>query len=47
MKSLYELVAPYDSVSLIGMCKNAGKTTTLNQLIAELKRNGVSLVLHQ
>ena len=42
MKSLYELVAPYDSVSLIGMCKNAGKTTTLNQLIAELKRNGVS-----
>ena len=39
MKSLYELVAPYDSVSLIGMCKNAGKTTTLNQLIAELKRN--------
>ena len=38
MKSLYELVAPYDSVSLIGMCKNAGKTTTLNQLIAELKR---------
>lgn len=42
MKSLYELVAPYNSVSLIGMCKNAGKTTTLNQLIAELKQNGVS-----
>lgn len=42
MKSLYELVAPYTSVSLIGMCKNAGKTTTLNQLIAELKQNGVS-----
>lgn len=42
MKSLYELVAPYESVSLIGMCKNAGKTTTLNQLIAELKQNGVS-----
>lgn len=42
MKSLYELVAPYESVSLIGMCKNAGKTTTLNQLIAELKRNGIS-----
>ena len=41
MKSLYELVAPYDSVSLIGMCKNAAKTTTLNQLIAELKRNEV------
>lgn len=42
MKSLYELVAPYESVSLIGMCKNAGKTTTLNQLIAELKQNGIS-----
>lgn len=42
MKSLYELVAPYTSVSLIGMCKNAGKTTTLNKLIAELKQNGVS-----
>lgn len=42
MKSLYELVAPYESVSLIGMCKNAGKTTTLNQLISELRRNGVT-----
>lgn len=42
MKSLYELVAPYESVSLIGMCKNAGKTTTLNQLIAELKQKKVS-----
>ncbi len=42
MKSLYELVAPYESVSLIGMCKNAGKTTTLNQLIAELKQNGIT-----
>lgn len=42
MKSLYELVAPYTSVSLIGMCKNAGKTTTLNKLIAELKQNGIS-----
>ena len=46
MKSLYELVAPYDSVSLIGMCKNAGKTTTLNQLIAELKRNGAVSYTH-
>lgn len=42
MKSLYELVAPYASVSLIGMCKNAGKTTTLNKLIAELKQSGIS-----
>ncbi len=25
MKSLYELVAPYDSVSLIGMCKKCRK----------------------
>ena len=48
MKSLYELVAPYDSVSLIGMCKNAGKTTTLNQLIAEAETaTGFLLVLHR
>lgn len=30
---LYELIKPYSSVSVIGMCKNAGKTTVLNRLI--------------
>lgn len=42
MKTLRELVSPYESVSFIGMCKNAGKTTAFNQLIAELKMVGVS-----
>ena len=42
MKTLFELVSPYESVSFIGMCKNAGKTTTFNQLITELRQNGVS-----
>ena len=37
MKSLYELVAPYDSVSLIGMCKNAGKPAC----------NGLKMLLYQ
>ena len=31
---LFELVTPYKSISIIGMCKNAGKTTVLNELIA-------------
>ena len=42
MKTLRELVSPYESVSFIGMCKNAGKTTTFNQLIGELKAGGIS-----
>ena len=33
--SLYERIAAYRSVSIIGMCKNAGKTTALNGLIRE------------
>ena len=41
MESLYERVRPYRSVSLIGMCKNAGKTTTMNRLIRELREAGV------
>lgn len=31
--TLTQLIAPYRSISLIGMCKNAGKTTALNQII--------------
>ncbi len=31
--SLTQLIAPYKSISIIGMCKNAGKTTVLNQLL--------------
>ncbi len=30
---LYDLIEPYNSISIIGMCKNAGKTTVLNGLI--------------
>lgn len=42
MKSLRELVSPYESVSFIGMCKNAGKTTTFNQLVKELREGKVT-----
>lgn len=37
---LYELVKPYSSVSTIGMCKNAGKTTVLNSLIGACQAHG-------
>ena len=33
MGGLFELVHGYKSLSIIGMCKNAGKTTALNSLI--------------
>lgn len=42
MKTLRELVSPYESVSFIGMCKNAGKTTTFNRLIGELREKNIS-----
>lgn len=34
--TLSSLLEPYRSVSIIGMCKNAGKTTVLNQIIREM-----------
>ena len=37
--TIRELIAPYASVSIIGMCKNAGKTTVLNEIIRELSRD--------
>ncbi len=40
-ESLFEKVMPYDSVSVIGMAKNAGKTTVLNSLIRECRRSGI------
>ena len=43
--TLRELIAPYTSVSIIGMCKNAGKTTVLNQIIRELSAAGCVLGL--
>lgn len=38
---LIEHIAGVRSVSIIGMCKNAGKTTVLNRLIGELNDAGV------
>ena len=35
---LCQLIEPYRCVSVIGMCKNAGKTTVLNQIIRESAR---------
>ena len=34
--TLSELIRPYRSISIIGMCKNAGKTTVLNQIVREV-----------
>lgn len=45
MTTLTGLIAPYRSVSIIGMCKNAGKTTALNQIIREAAQNGTVLGL--
>ncbi len=42
---LYELLASFESVSFIGMCKNAGKTTALNRMIQELHRAGEAAAL--
>lgn len=36
---LYRLIQPYKSISIIGMCKNAGKTTVLNGLIRACDAN--------
>lgn len=43
--TLSELIRPYRSVSIIGMCKNAGKTTVLNQIIREATGSGRVLAL--
>ena len=42
---LFDLVAPYTTVCLAGMCKNAGKTTALGALIRGAGARGVSLAL--
>ena len=43
--AISELIRPYRSVSIIGMCKNAGKTTVLNRIIQEAAGNGRTLAL--
>lgn len=42
---LYTLTEEYNSVSIIGMCKNAGKTTVLNGLISACAKNAEVLGL--
>lgn len=42
---LLELIQPYRSVSIIGMCKNAGKTTALNHIIRHYTGHGQTLAL--
>ncbi len=41
--SLTQLIAPYKSISIIGMCKNAGKTTVLNRIIREAQGKTLAL----
>ena len=43
--SLLEQIAQYRTVSIIGMCKNAGKTTALNRIIREATHSGKVLGL--
>lgn len=42
---LRELISGYRSLSIIGMCKNAGKTTVLNRIIYELRDSSLTLGL--
>ena len=43
--TLSGLIRPYRSVSIIGMCKNAGKTTVLNKIIQEVSGSGQTIAL--
>jgi len=45
MTDLTNLLLPYRRISIIGMDKNAGKTTTLNRLISDFNKRGTSLAL--
>ena len=45
MKNLTELLAPYQTISIIGMAKNVGKTTTLNHLISNFHVDNIKLAL--
>jgi len=44
MLSIFQMVQKYDSISIIGMSKNVGKTTTLNHILKEA-RGRISLGL--
>lgn len=45
LNCLTELLAPYRTISIIGMAKNTGKTTTLNHLIRNFHKQNVKLAL--
>ena len=45
MKPLIELIMPYSTVSIIGLSKNAGKTTALNYIIEKYSRLNTTLGL--
>ena len=45
MKTLIDILAPYDSIAIAGLAKNAGKTTTLNHLISGFAARGAVLGL--
>ena len=43
--NIYDLIKDEERVSFIGMCKNAGKTTVLNEVIKEIHENEESILL--
>jgi len=44
-KKLVDLITPYNSISIIGMSKNAGKTTALNKILAECRERDIRIGL--
>ena len=44
-KTLIDLITPYNSISIIGMSKNAGKTTALNKILAECRERDIKIGL--
>lgn len=46
MTHLIDLIYPeYKIISIVGTCKNAGKTVTLNEIISQADKNGIRLGL--
>ena len=42
---IYDLIKNEDRISFIGMCKNAGKTTVLNEVIKSVHNRGENILL--
>lgn len=45
MQPLAETISAFASIALVGICKNAGKTTVLNALLSILNRQGVTAAI--